>query len=80
MIDKRRKDANWNVVTESNNYFHDEHYRMASLSVLMDIRDELKRLNSVIGCFNFLRIPAVLDRIVVNTRKPTRKRKKVAKS
>ena len=46
------------------------------VAVLMDIRDELQRLNGVIGCANFIRIPRVLDQIVANTKKPGRRKKK----
>lgn len=40
------------------------------LQVLMDIRDELVRLNSLLHCPNFQRIPFKLDRISKNTAKP----------
>lgn len=49
---------------------------LAQLGLLMDIRDELQRLNSLLHCPNFTSIPAKLDRIVKNTAKP---RKVVAK-
>lgn len=58
-------------------------YPSAQLSVLMDIRDELKRLNNVLQCPNFIAVPQKLDNIRaelrqvrLNTRK--RKRPKVA--
>lgn len=41
----------------------------AQLAVLMDIRDELKRLNNVLQCPNFIAVPAKLDQIAKNTRK-----------
>jgi hypothetical protein len=44
------------------------------LAVLMDIRDELKRINNVLNCSNCLAIPRKLDRIAANTAMP-RKRK-----
>lgn len=53
----------------------------AALSALMDIRDELKaardklrRLNALLHCGNFQRIPAKLDRIGRNTEKKKRSR------
>jgi hypothetical protein len=38
-------------------------------AILMDIRDELKKLNSVFACPNFRRIPWVLDEVARNTRR-----------
>lgn len=46
----------------------------AELSVLMDIRRELQKLNNLLGCDNFIRIPRILTRISANTSK-RRKRK-----
>lgn len=73
MTDKRKKNANWNVVTDEGVCF--ERYDYSTLAVLMDIRDELQALNAVLHCHNFLRIPSVLDQVVRNTKKPARKRK-----
>lgn len=42
------------------------------LAVLLSIRDELRRLNAVLHCSNFLDIPHKLERIKRNT---TKKRK-----
>jgi hypothetical protein len=49
-------------------------YSGASLAVLMDIRDELKSLNSILQCPNFQAIPHKLDVILRNTAKPRRKK------
>ena len=46
----------------------------AQLAVLMDLRDELIKLNRVFECHNALAIPDLLRRIESNTRKPQRKR------
>lgn len=47
---------------------------MVNAALLMDIRDELKRLNGVLHCPNFLAIPFKLDAIKRNTtKKRTRK-------
>lgn len=43
--------------------------------LLMDIRDELKRLNSVLYCRNFLDIPHKLEAIRRNTTKRRKKAK-----
>lgn len=64
----RHKDAFWGLPDKSDGY------PMASLAVLMDIRDELKRMNTLLHCENFQGIPRKLDRISRNTAKP-RKRK-----
>lgn len=48
----------------------------AQLAALYDIRDELKRLNSVLNCPNFQAIPRKLDRISKNTAKPRKRRSK----
>jgi hypothetical protein len=49
----------------------------AQVDVLMDIRDELQKLNRVFECGNFLRIPYTLECIQKNTKKP-KKRKRLA--
>lgn len=45
--------------------------------LLLDLRDELQKLNRVFECHNFVRIPRVLDQISENTkkRKPKAKRR-----
>jgi len=49
-------------------------------ALLMDIRDELKRLNALLHCGNFIDIPHKLERIAYNTVKPKKKAKlKLAK-
>jgi hypothetical protein len=71
MSDTRRKDVNWRLnELPSGNAPTDD----AQLAVLMDIRDELKRLNSVLHCTNFLAIPSKLDAIRRNTAKKRRKK------
>lgn len=39
----------------------------------MDIRDELQKLNALLGCHNFTAIPNVLRGIRRNTAKPRKK-------
>lgn len=46
----------------------------ARLAVLMDIRDELKQLNRLLHCGNFVGMPGVLRQIAANTKKPRRRR------
>lgn len=70
-MDTRKKDHNWTVIDGTGSIVSVHH---ANLAVLMDIRDQLKILNSVLHCQNFLAITRKLDRISRNTAKP-RKRK-----
>ncbi len=65
----RHKDANWTIPDSVTTF------EQASLAVLMDIRDELKRLNSIIGCPRFISIPKTLDSIKRNTVKKRRIKK-----
>ena len=58
----RYKDANWNL-PEPNV----QSWEQANTAVLMDIRDELKRLNSLFHCANFMTIPNKLESIRRNT-------------
>lgn len=76
----REKDCEWNI---GNGPTHT--YEAAQLAVLMDLRDELKRLNGVLNCPNFISVPGILREIrkhTDGTRKNTTKkrRRKVAKS
>lgn len=66
---RRDKDRDWDI--------HDElgktTWEKVPIAVLMDIRDELKTLNRLLHCNNFMAIPFKLDRIALNTKKPKRK-------
>lgn len=69
--DTRKKDASWSIYPQlGGSYSHDA----AGVAILMDIRDELKALNQLLNCRNFIGIPATLRTIARNTAKP-RKRK-----
>lgn len=74
MRNKKRSDADWNTPTDTG--FTWQH---VEVELLMDIRDELKRLNELLNCHNFIRIPTVLDSIYRNTRKPVKRKKKATK-
>ena len=50
-------------------------WQFAHVRVLMDIRDELKRLNNLLHCSNFTGIPHTLTKIRINTTKRKRKAK-----
>lgn len=71
MSNTRHKDCNWRIQEVT--------YPGAHLAVLMDIRDELKQLNNILHCPNFIAIPAKLDAIRKQTNRiPPRKRQKKA--
>lgn len=65
----RFKDHTFNLSNDQGNI---NSWDAAQLAALYDIRDELKRLNAVLNCPNFLEVPAILREI----RKNTKKRKK----
>ena len=66
----RFKDANWKL-REVNGQAQTDHD--VTQAILMDLRDELKRLNAVFACERFQRIPYVLDQIRRNTTKRRRR-------
>lgn len=67
-------DVEWDVWLNDNGRYNQDQVNQA---LLMDIRRELRQLNQLLRCPNFLDIPSKLDRIARNTAKP--KRKKAAK-
>lgn len=74
MADRRCKDFNWQVRNE-NGVAYAGSYEHAHLAVLMDLRDELKTLNRVFACQNFLDVPALLRAIKKNTTKKRRRQR-----
>lgn len=68
---ERRKDTDWRVAAQSDGTYS---YEASQLTVLMDIRDELKLLNGLLHCQNFIAIPQKLDAIRRNTAKPRSKK------
>lgn len=61
----RFKDRDWNLGTDD-----PPTLGYATLAVMMDIRDELKSLNNLLQCPNFIGIPRALKAIRANTAKP----------
>ena len=49
-------------------------WTQVQVAVLMDIRDELKKINSILYCPNFTGIPRVLKQIRGNTTKKRRRK------
>lgn len=72
MSDMRKRGIEWGITPNSDGSFS---FTAAQLAVLMDIRDELKRLNGTLHCVNFLRIPSKLEAIRRNTAKPRKVKK-----
>lgn len=66
MADQRFKNSEWKLGTNSDGTVPISHCQTA---VLMDIRDELQRLNSLLRCYRFIGIPNQLEKIVRNTAK-----------
>lgn len=71
----RHKDAEFSLPAEGNGKGLEWHH--VRLAVLMDIRDELKRLNQLLHCSNFVAIPHTLAAIRRNTTKKKRKAARV---
>ena len=65
MIAQRWKDHNWTP---------EGTYPGAQLAVLMDLRDELKALNGLLHCGNFVGIPRSLKAIRKNTTRTPRQK------
>ncbi len=72
METKRFKDINWDLANGAGNIAT---WQNVQIAVLMDIRDELKRLNAAIYCPNFIAIPSLLRKISENTKKRKYKKK-----
>jgi hypothetical protein len=64
----RRKNTEWSIPEVGQSVTVDQ----ANLAVLMDIRDELQRLNALLHCQNFQAIPRHLTRIAKNTARKKR--------
>jgi hypothetical protein len=66
------RNGDWTITPdkETGRYSWDQ----VKAALLMDIRDELRRLNRVFACSNFLAIPSKIDTLCDNTKK-TRRRK-----
>ena len=71
MARQRLKDNAWTVEPDALGKYS---FDAAILTVLMDLRDEMKRMNSVLNCPNFLEVPGILRAIRVQTRKAKRRR------
>lgn len=69
------RNVNWHVWQEDDGKYGNDAVMRA---IMLDIREELKRLNRVLNCPNFIEVPAILRAIKQNTKK-RRKPKAVGK-
>jgi len=71
----RHKDVDWNLGEgEKNSHGGTSHsHGQIHCALLMDIRDELKSLNNLLHCANFVNMPRSLKAIERNTEKKTKK-------
>jgi len=60
-MDTRHKDRDWTLPTKANGRL--ESWEYVSIAVLMDIRDELKKLNTLLHCGNFTGLPWDIKKI-----------------
>ena len=63
----RFRNTDWSVETVEGKPGSIRTWDGVKISVLMDIRDELQKLNALLHCSNFTQIPARLRRISRNT-------------
>lgn len=70
MADKRHANTRWTLAPASDNTLTWDQVKVA---VLMDIRDELQRLNGLLHCSNFTGIPTTLRSI--RRAMPTRRKR-----
>lgn len=68
----RYKDREWNLPDPKENGIWT--WQHIEIAVAMDIRDELKKLNALLSCHNFVAIPHTLKGI--RAKLPTKRRKK----
>lgn len=64
--DVRHKNCGWSVNANDDGKFS---FEKVHTILLMDIRDELQTLNTLLGCDNFRQIPEILRGIRMNTAK-----------
>ena len=68
----RRKDVNWSVPEADQAIY----FEQAQLAVLMDIRDELKAVNTSLGCFRVRHALDNLNSVATDLRRRDRLRRK----
>ena len=77
MSNRRFGHVDWSLPLNTGGGIRD--WDAVNIALLMDIRDELKQLNSVLACHHFQAIPRTLYEISRKlTVKPKRKRKSIS--
>ncbi|MFA5901032.1 MAG: hypothetical protein WC829_18180 [Hyphomicrobium sp.] len=71
MNDTRHKNGNWNLGAANSE--GRVTFDQITVAVLMDIRDELQKLNRLLHCPDFMAIPSKLD--AIHKKIPARKRR-----
>ena len=66
------KNIDWQIPVDCYGKYTNEH---VTIAVLMDIRSELQRLNTLMYCQNTVAIPSILRQIARNTVKPKKRRR-----
>lgn len=75
-VDTRKRNVQWAVANEYTGQLHSSICDGVMLAVLMDIRDELQRINSTLQCSGFQAIPRRLLDIRDDTRQLNKRVKK----
>ena len=70
-INRQQPNVDWTIAEADGTV---PSWERAGIAVLMDIRQELRRLNSLLACPNFISIPNTLRQIRRNTTRKTRKK------
>lgn len=78
MVNQRFKNNNWVFRTTPTGSI--ESWEQVQCALLMDIRDELQRLNTLVHCQDAIDIPQILRRIEKNTTKKPRRLARVLKT
>lgn len=70
----RHKNGDWTIPDKVQNW------TQVNTALLMDIRDELQRLNSLLACPNFIGIPRTLRAIARKLAKPRKPKAKTTRT
>ncbi len=75
----RFKNSDWNISESTSQPGSPTTMDGAILAVLMDVRDELQRLNSLLGCSNFTGLPKDIRAIATRARRQDKQEREAAK-
>lgn len=74
-MSRRGANENWDIYDQAGH----TQWEKVPIALLMDIREELQRLNGLLHCRNFINIPTTLRKIEKNTYRKPRVRKSESK-